>query len=64
MAEQKLKPGDKSNSLSEFCLLADGEVEFGRTVEIRERVDLSVVVEEIKIKLRNSSQLQREGNAF
>lgn len=64
VAEQKLKPGDNPNSLFEFCLLANGEVEFGRTVEIRERVDLSVVVEEIKIKLRNLSQLQGDGNAF
>ena len=62
VAGQKLKAGSSSNDLSEFCLLSGGEVKFDRTVEVLERIDLSRVVENIKLKLRDSSQLQSDAN--
>jgi len=62
LAEQRLEHGNSQKNLSKFCLLADGEVKFGRTVEALERIDLSRIVENIKLKLRDSGQLQRDVN--
>ncbi len=62
VAEQRLDPGSSPNSLSKFCLLAGGEVKFDETVEVLERIDLSRVVENVKLKLRDPSQRQRDIN--
>ncbi len=62
LAEQRLEPGNSQKNLSKFCLLAGGEVKFDRTVEILEKIDLSGVVENIKLKLRDPGQLERDVN--
>lgn len=62
VAKQRLEPGNSPNSFSKFCLLAGGEVKFDETVEVLERIDLSRVVENVKLKLRDPSQFQRDAN--
>lgn len=64
VAEQRVESGNSPNSLSKFCVLSGGKVKFDETVEVLERIDLSRVVENLKLKLRDPNQLQRDINEF
>ena len=50
----------KANS-SGFCLIASGEVRFDPSIEILEELNLSELVRELKLELRESGGLDREG---
>jgi hypothetical protein len=55
------RAGPEKANTSGFCLITSGEVRFDPSIEVMEELNLSELVRELKLELRESGGLDREG---